>query len=239
MGDRLDEIDFWKSITGKYGNKVLELGAGTGCFTIPLLLDGNLITAFDISAESLNHLQTKTETLEYGGELKIVHADMRDFYLADQFNICLASYSTFQYLLNRNEQGHCLEAIYKHLLPEGILCFDLDNDITCLPENMPLTKLYSEYNKEIQANITLFTSWNTDRKAGIRNWYDRYEVKYSAGRYIEFTNNISLKAVNLEEMTNLLEEAGFQIIETYGDYDFSEYSESTHRLIIIAQKTGA
>jgi SAM-dependent methyltransferase len=236
LGDRTNEIEFWQAFAGKYGDKLLELGAGTGCFTIPLLQMGYHISALDISAEALSYLKLKADKLQYGGELKIIQRDMRNFDIDDKLTACFASYSTFQYLLCQSDQLHCLQAVHRHLLADGILCLDLDNEITKHPDSLPFTELYNEFNHEYQAQISLYTSWDTSENDSQRNWHDYYQVEYKDGRKMDFTNEISLKAIKLNEIRLLLKEAGFCIMKTYGDYDYCEYAVETPRMIIIAQK---
>ena len=237
LGARSNEIEFWQAFAAKYSNNLLELGAGTGCFTIPLLQMGCQISALDISVEALNYLQVKAEKLQGGAELKIFQRDMRDFHLNDIFSACIASYSTFQYLLSHKDQLHCLQAVHKHLLPDGILCLDLDNEITHSPDSLTFTKLYSEFNHEYQAQISLYTSWDTAANGNQRNWHDYYQIEYKDGRKTDFTNDISMKAVQFDEMKLLLKEAGFGMIKTYGDYDYCDFTPLSPRMIIVAQKS--
>lgn len=236
LGDRIDEINFWKVTVDFYSGNILELGAGTGCFTIPLVKSGFNVWAVDKSAAALQKLKSKSDAFTGGGELNIIEADMRNLDLDKKFSICLATYSTFQYLLNSQDQLKCLKMIKDHLLFGGILCLDLDNDLLHPPQYLPQTKLYSEYNNELKAEISMSTSWITDQSLQVRHWLDHYQVKYNNGLKNDFRNNISLKKVSLKEITDLFEISGFYILNTFGDYDLSDFSNESHRLIVVAQK---
>ncbi|MDP8221298.1 MAG: class I SAM-dependent methyltransferase [Candidatus Stygibacter frigidus] len=236
LGDRIDEINFWKTIADLYLGDILELGAGTGCFTIPLIKSGFNVWALDNSAAALQKLKSKADAIADGGELKIIEADMRHLELGRKFSLCLATYSTFQYLLNSEDQYKCLKTINDHLPLGGTLCLDLDNDIIHPPQNLPLSRLYSSYNTPLKVDIIMFTAWNTDISLNIRHWQDHYQVRYNNGSISEFTNNISLKQISLKEITDLLTKSGFYILNTFGDYDFSNFSSESHRLIVVAQK---
>lgn len=235
LGDRSVEINFWKVLAENYGENILELGAGTGCFTIPLLQKGCNISALDISDNALHYLQKKAALYKDRGELQVFKADMRDFHLNEKFSVCMASYSTFQYLTCLQDQLHCLKTIHEHLLINGVLCLDLDNDLLYSPQYYPFTKLYSEYNQQFQAQITLYTSWDTDRKNNQRNWHDYYQMAYKDGTKTDFINDISLKAISFKEINELLTSTGFKIVDVYGDYDYSMLKTASPRMIIIAQ----
>jgi len=236
LGDRIDEINFWKTIADQYKGNILELGAGTGCFTIPFVKSGFNVWAIDNSADALQKLKFKADAITDGGELNIIEADMCHLDLDEKFSICLATYSTFQYLLNYEDQYKCLKTINDHLPIGGTLCLDLDNNILHSPQNLPLTKLYSSYNTPLKVDIIMSTFWNTDISLNIRHWQDHYQVRNNNGSISEFNNNISLKEVSLKEITDLLTKSGFYILNTFGDYHFQDYSNDSHRLIIVAQK---
>ncbi len=236
-GDRQNEINFWLELANKYGSTILELGAGTGSITIPLIQNNFLVYALDNSHEMLNILKTRYLNSSCGGELHTMQADMRNFSLNTKIiDACFIPYSAFQYLLTTYDQIECLHSIHKHLKPHGIMCLDLDNNILSPPDYMNFSKLYNEFNNELQAQITMFTSWETELITEIRTWQDYYKIEFSDGRLYDFTNDISLKSISLKQLKSFLEKAGFCIIEILGDYYFHPYQRNSDRLIIIAQK---
>jgi len=236
-GDRHNEINFWLELANKYGSIILELGAGTGWITIPLIRNNFQVYALDNSHEMLNILKSSYLNSGCGGELHIIQANMRSFSLDTAIiDACLIPYSAFQYLLTANDQIKCLHSIHKHLKPHGIICLDLDNNILSPPDSMNFSKLYSEFNNDLQAQITMFTSWETELISEIRTWQDYYKIEFSDGRLYDFINDISLKSVSMQKLKSLLEVAGFSIIEILGDYYSHPYQRNSDRLIITAQK---
>ena len=85
LGDRIIEIKFWKTIAENYQGDILELGAGTGCFTIPLIKSGLNVCAVDNSAPALQKLKSKAAAITDGGELIVLEADMRYLDLDKKF----------------------------------------------------------------------------------------------------------------------------------------------------------
>jgi hypothetical protein len=97
-------------------------------------------------------------------------------------------------------------------------------------------QVYSLYNNELKANITMFTSWKTDSSRQTRNWYDRYIIDYGNNHLEEFQNHIALKAVDQQEMIKLLTFSGFKIVNIFGDFAEEEFNGESERMIVIAQK---
>ena len=48
----------------------------------------------------------------------------------------------------------------------------------------------------------------------------------------------SVRMYSLREMTDMLSKAGLRLMETYGDFAGSEYSQDTPRMVLIGEKNG-
>lgn len=230
--DQEEEFKFWRSFVRKNGDTILELGAGSGRITKELLSTGCKVTAIDNSAEMLKRLRTLCA--ESGEEVKVVESGMEDFRLDSLYDCCIISYSSFQHLLSVSEQEKCLKRIHSHLKVAGKLCIDLDNEVISPEAELPLQKMYSEYNKELKAQIDMFTAWIT--KGKIRHWYDKYYIQYDNSCFQSLENHIALRQVTLSDIKKKLSKTGFKLINTYGSYNKEKYTTAAHRLIIVAQK---
>lgn len=231
-GEREDEIKYWLQTARKYGSRVLELGAGSGWMTIPLLQSGCRVSALDNSEEMLKILQKKAAANACDKELTIIHGDMERFDLENRFDLCIIPYSSFQFLANEKAQQNCINNVYKCLRCGGVLCFDIDAEILCEPENLQPTELYREYNDEYEVQISMRTSWETDEKTGIRYWKDKYVVTDRDGRRRSFVNEIALRSVSKDAVDEILCSCGFARISVMGDYDGSEYLEGNSPRIL-------
>jgi SAM-dependent methyltransferase len=235
-GNRQQEIKFWIAFAEQYGSNLLELGCGTGYITIPLVTRGYNLFAIDNSSRMINALKSKIPPETERTKLIFMLADMQDFHLNYVFDACFIPYSAFQYLRGHESRKNCLIAIHRHLITGGILGIDLDNSLLDPPASMPPTLLYSEYNPQIKAKITMLTSWQTDPDNNIRTWLDRYHLVYSDNTTYSFKNTISLENISLQYITNLLRESDFEILNIYGDYHLNPYGSDSDRLIIIARR---
>jgi SAM-dependent methyltransferase len=106
---------FYTTLAQKYGNSVLELGCGTGRFTIPMAEQGVDVTGLDIMPGMLARARQKA------GDLPIhwVEADARDFHLNRQFAFICETGNMFQHLLTRADQEAMFACVHEHLAENG------------------------------------------------------------------------------------------------------------------------
>ena len=106
---------FYLTLAQKYGNPVLELGCGTGRFTIPLAQQEVDITGLDIVPQMLALGKEKAGDLP----LQWIEADGRHFQLDRQFQFIFESGSMFQHLLTREDAESMLACVHEHLAENG------------------------------------------------------------------------------------------------------------------------
>ena len=111
-----EKVPFVVDILQKYQREeILELGCGSGLFTIPLKQQGFKIEGLEISPEMIKVTQKKEP------ELKLHQGDMRSFNLPKSFDAILILSATLTLLQNHQEINQCLSSSYEHLKPGGML----------------------------------------------------------------------------------------------------------------------
>lgn len=106
--------------------EILDLAAGGGRLTIPLLRMGKRVTALDLSAEMLAHLLDATGS----DPLLSVHiGDMSDFSLGRTFELILIG-ATSICLLDTDQRQGLYRAVRRHLAPGGRFSFSLTDEST-------------------------------------------------------------------------------------------------------------
>jgi len=219
-------LDYFKNFEGK----ILEIGAGTGRITIPLLKQSLDVTALDIAPKMLEILKEKAKKENI--EAKTITANMKDFRLNNKFKAIIITFRTLQHMYSVNDQLKALKNIKRHLMPNGILIFDVYN---------PSLKYISKGNWQWQGNKAISLP-NTKGKVKIdyRNQYDMAEqIMYQEFRFTYPDNRKEIIPLKMRfffrfEIEHLLSRAGFKVKNLYGDFNKKPFKSDSAEIICIA-----
>jgi len=200
------------------GAEVLDLACGKGRHSLTLHQLGYRVTGADLSCESI---QEACEFAQEGLEF-IVH-DMRDVIPGRQFQAVFNLFTSFGYFDDRSGNLQVLSAVHTMLEEKGLLILDFMN------AEKVISNLVTEELKEIDG-IAFH----------IRRQYDGQhilkEISFSAADE-DFFFTERVQALSPNDFHTLMDESGFHVLNTYGDFSLSPFdSRSSDRFIIIAQK---
>jgi len=225
-----NDINFYLDYFKNFKGEILEIGAGTGRITIPLLERKINVTALDIAPKMLDILKNKLHRKKLSAN--VICSDMRKFKIKQKFDAIIVTYRTFQHMYSVKDQKDALNNIKKHLKNKGILIFDV-------------------YNPKISFIEKGDWRWRMDKKSGLtagneikifqRNKYDmaeqvmhqEYKVKYPRGK----TDIIKLKMRFFFpfELRHLLEMSGFKLKNIYGDFRKNKFTTNSSEMIFVAE----
>ena len=238
-GDRDDDLAMWEDLTDQVEGEILEVGCGTGRVMIPLLQRGHRVTGIEISPLALQTAQAKLDLGRLSDRASLHLADMRTFSLPQkQFSFAFLPINTFMHCQTTTDQQATLATIYHHLQPGGRLVVDLFH-----PSPQMLLASDGELLLEQQRLDELTgqtTQWFISRRLQLAE--QRQEVIFildeidQNGLVRRETISFSLRYLHRFELTLLLNQAGFRVLETLGDYDQSEFDDLSPRIISIAEK---
>ena len=110
---------------GLAGNRLLDVGCGTGKSFLPMLDRGWEVTACDVSPSMLELARAKV-----GEGPTLLVADMRDLPVFGEFDLVWALDDVMNYLLSNEELEAALSGMARNLTEKGILAFDLNTLLT-------------------------------------------------------------------------------------------------------------
>ena len=110
------DLPLWEELTDQSGDRVLELGAGTGRVALHLARRGRRVVALERDAELLAELRRRAEDERL--EIETIEADARSFSVAEPVAIVLAPMQLVQ-LLDRAGRSALLVAVAASLAPGG------------------------------------------------------------------------------------------------------------------------
>lgn len=204
--------DFYVQLMAAFGirtGKVCECACGTGGLTIPLYKRGFHMTGVDLSQDMLWIAAQKAR--EQGIAIPFVRQDMRQLRLHRPMDAVLATCDGVNYLLEDGDVAQFFDAAWKALRPGGGLFFDvstpyklkhaLGNQVIC----------------EDLEDVTYMWQNRFNEKTGVIDMHLCIFVKQKDGSYRRIDEEQKQRAHTLQNLSNLLYDAGFERVYVYGN----------------------
>jgi SAM-dependent methyltransferase len=122
------EYEFWTSRLlevlmrdGLQGQRLLDVGCGTGKSFLPMLARGWEVTGFDVSPSMLARARQKA-----GDAARLEIADMREMPVFGEFDLVWALDDAINYLLSPQELHQALQGLRDNLATTGRVLFDVN-----------------------------------------------------------------------------------------------------------------
>jgi SAM-dependent methyltransferase len=106
---------------GLQGNRLLDVGCGTGLSFVSMLDRGFEVTGCDISPEMLARARERA-----GDRAILVEADARDLPELGSFDLVWAVNDAMNYLLTEDDLAAALTGMRRNLAPDGLVVFDVN-----------------------------------------------------------------------------------------------------------------
>jgi len=238
--DLREDIELIIEVAEKCGSPILELAVGTGRIAIPLVKKGFEIVGIDNSIEMIKICQEKISKLPEGlsSKINVIEGDMSNFSLENRFKFIFISFNSFLLLISKKKREDCLKCVYNHLEDDGIFMIDIfsPNFKLCAEEKSDIRFLrhfyYPPENKVI-------LQWEyaernmAEQLIDIDFLYEEYDKNGNLNRY---TRHLNMAIIFRYEMQLLLEKNGFEILEFYGNYDKSKFTNKSSQMIYVCKK---
>ncbi|HWQ88691.1 MAG TPA: class I SAM-dependent methyltransferase [Desulfitobacteriaceae bacterium] len=198
LGHLVDHLErkLAKSMFQPNGKRILEVGSGTGLYTVRLAQEGYEITAVDISAEMTSLAQTKM--LELGLQAEWLVADITEVLPRLGKFHGIFSLTAFEFIPDPEK---VLQELYRHLEPGGCMV------IGVIAGGSPWGDFYMQTARDNPDSVFNYATFYTE--AEIRNW--RINSHAEIGQALYFPPNIEMlgQARKMEEEKS--SEAGFLV----------------------------
>lgn len=222
--------DFYGAVFQKYGvtvRRVLDLACGTGSITVPLAKAGFDVTGIDLSAEMLALAQEKAEKERV--RIRFSEQNIALFDAGRGYDAAICSFDGYNYLTKSADVVSSFARVYETLNDGGIFIFDVSTPYKY--ENVLADNAYVyEYDD-------LFLSWQNyfNPKTGLCDFYLTFFIKDGSAwhRADEYQRQ---RRYPLPRLKKMAEGAGFTVLETVADLDFSPVEKTSERAFFICQK---
>ncbi len=234
------DVQFYVDEAAAVRGPVLELGCGTGRILLPSARAGAAITGLDSSEHMLERCRAKIagESDEVRKRITLRRGDVRDFDLAERFELITAPFRVVQHLTSIDDQLRFLDAAARHLAPGGRLVFDVFN-----PNLARLVAADSAEHEDTPEQLlpdgrTLRRAFRVVRVRLI-DQVSEVELIYYVGdttrtvqRYVQA---FEMRWFFRAEIEHLLARGGFRLRSIYGDFDRSPLADGCPEQIIRAE----
>lgn len=241
-GSRIPDVDFFKNYAKDAKGRILELASGTGRVLIPLAQAGYEITGLDLSTFMFDVCRRKLveQPMDVQKRVNLVQVNMADFRLNEKFTLAIIPAHSFQILIKQKDQENCLRSIAAHLKPHGRLIVDVFH-----PDFPRLYDPQFQQERQTSTNITLDDGRRvrvSDRIAAYHkseqyNDVEQiYYVHHPDGKEERLVQTFSMHYFFRYEMEYLLQLCGFNVIEIFGNFDKTPFTDISPEMIFVAEK---
>ena len=238
------DIPFYADLALASGGDVLELGAGTGRVALPIAALGVDVVGVDSSDAMLAVARRKAAAANLGGSLELARADMRDFDLRDangerrRFSLITMPFRGFLALMTVEDQTRALERVRLHLRRDGRLAFSafVPDPYMALERSDVPRHLADVFDPLTGAEYVLYQQTDYDfhnQIVSVRMLID--ELDSAGGVRRRLYRNYRLRYAHRWEIHHLLTACGFEVEALYGDFDLSDFDESSEEMIWVAR----
>ncbi|MEE9162925.1 MAG: class I SAM-dependent methyltransferase [Candidatus Neomarinimicrobiota bacterium] len=229
---KIDDLAFWEAMAGEFGPRVLELGAGTGRLAPAVLQSGARYTGLDASPTFLTHARSRLA--EYGERARMIAGDMRTFDLGETFDLIFIGFNSFLHLLTDEDALAALGCIRRHCEAGTRFALDIfvpDPLFLYRPENQKVpAKVYSDPATGTKVTVQETNRYEPESELNHLRWY------YSTAEEPDFlVLDFTMRMYFPDTLDRLLHDAGFRILEKWGDYRRTPFDAGSSLQLCLAE----
>lgn len=214
-----DDVDFFRIEVDAVDGPVLELMAGTGRLSLPLIEAGASLVCVDRSENMLRELRAKLS--ERGLEAEVVRRDVRELELGRRFELAILPFQSFMELTEEADQRAALRSIHDHLPPGGRLVLSVHNP----------TRRRRTVDGVLRAVGSFETDEGTLLLSGIEQGGDPVVRRLQFLELFDASGSMVWKRLQVlefslierERFESMAADAGFQVERLWGDYQRSPF----------------
>lgn len=230
------DIAFFRKWATAHG-EILELMAGTGRISLPLLQDGARLTCVDSSIAMLAVLRRKLK--EAGLAARLICADVRRLPIRRRFPLVLLPFQGLTELLTAESQLAGLREAAGVLSPSGRFLCTSHNPAVRLRSVDDTWHDVGTFSRAGGGTLTVSLRCRSEEASGNVVGQQRLLFTVSSGETSEMTLDLVFRLVSLPELTALVDRAELRIVEILGDYAGGRYDPASSPVIIAVLETAA
>ena len=229
------DVDVHLGFARRFGGPLLELACGTGRLLGPLAQAGFAVTGVDSSTAMLERARARMSRLGVGATL--VEQRLELLNLDGQFKTIILGLDSFGLLVKREDQVGALRAARAHATHDGRLILDVSNGNLRGSSEPPEELLHDLTlpDPETGRPITKFILRRARPSEQLDDLIFFYDEQDERGYLRRTSVELRLRWFTRFELELLLQNAGWQVEELYGNYNMEPYGADSDRILIVAR----
>jgi SAM-dependent methyltransferase len=226
------DIPFFVQEATKHPGEVLELMAGTGRISLPLVKAGIHLTCVDNAPEMLAILRQKLAREHLSAQ--IYEMDVRDLAFDKSFDLIVIPFHSFGELISSDDQKRVLARIHEQLSEKGRFICTLHNPSQRLRSVDGQLRFVGSYpGIDPQTTLCFWSVSTIDPATNIVHAWQFYE-QYNKQGMLQEKSMLQIRFALLQrvEFEKLATVAGFEVLSFYGDYTYAPFQEETSPYMI-------
>jgi len=230
-----EDLDMYSNFAEMAGGKILELACGSGRALLPLALAGYDVTGVDTSARMLDMAREQLAQAGVEQQCTLVQQDMCTLDLKQKFRLAFIALGSFAHITSRVAQQQALASLRAHLSPGATFILDISNSDARYMEDLSGQVLHQGTWKIVDKVLTHFVSPATAADQHLLELTHFYDEHSQGGPVQRTVVTTYLYLFERAEVELLLEMAGFEVKDIYGDYELAPFQLESPRMIFIAE----
>ena len=209
------DVPFFLAETKAITSPILELMAGTGRLSLPLIEAGAKLTCVDSSSGMLAILSRKLKQRGLHAELHC--ADVCRLDLPAHFKLALLPFQSFMEIIGEENQCAALAAVFKCLTPGGRFICTLHNPAIRRRQVDGLLRLVGQFPTDGGTLVVSGFEQGGNPVVSRQQFFEFFDAK---GRLLEKRLlQMKFSLVEKDEFERMAHDTGFRVTQLFGNYD--------------------
>ena len=207
---------------------VLDLCCGTGSASLLLAAQGYRVTGVDISAGMIECAERKAREKRLPIEFRV--QDAASLRLGRRFDLVVSFFDSLNYILDAAALQNAFYRVFEHLDPGGLFIFDMNTEVALAG------RFFDQSN--FGSGAGLIYDWKStysydSRICAIRMSY----IRRRGGEEKRIRIVHYQRAYGVDEITGMLETAGFEVAAVYNAYTLRKATRHSDRVFFVAGRS--
>ncbi|WP_413308644.1 class I SAM-dependent methyltransferase [Bacillus sp. 1P10SD] len=225
-------VRFVKEKLVKYevtGIRLLDLACGTGELSIRFADEGFQVTGVDLSSDMLAVAQAKAESK--GVHIPFFEQNMIDLEGQGQFDLIGIFCDSLNYLQTEEEVKETFSSVCQHVTPNGLFMFDVHSIYKIAHGFIDQTFALND-----ERLCYIWNSFSGENKYSVEHDLSFFVLDELSGKYDRYDEFHYQRTYPVEQYSNWLIEAGFELLEVCADFKSILPEPESERIFFVARK---